>query len=59
MKTIRIVADSTCDLSEELLKKYPGRSRVLHIKWYSKEKKYLAYIGQDDFDWESVIRCAI
>lgn len=45
--------------SIELLKKYPGRSRVLHIKGYSKEKKYLAYIGQDDFDWDAVIRCAI
>lgn len=50
--------DGGCD-SIELLKKYPGRSRVLHIKGYSKEKKYLAYIGQDDFDWDAVIRCAI
>lgn len=45
--------------SIELLQKYPGRSRVLHIKGYSKEKKYLAYIGQDDLDWDAVIRCAI
>lgn len=43
----------------ELLKKYPSRSPFLHIKGYSAEKGYLAYIGQDDFDWEEVIDCAL
>nr|MBQ4319214.1 sugar phosphate isomerase/epimerase [Clostridia bacterium] len=41
------------------LKKYPNRSPYLHIKGYSEEKGYLAYIGQDDFDWPAVIRCAL
>lgn len=42
-----------------LLEKYPNRSPFLHIKGYSKEKEYLATIGEDDFDWPAVIRCAI
>lgn len=42
-----------------LLNKYPGRSSYLHIKGYSKEKGYLAYIGEDDFDWLAVIECAM
>ena len=42
-----------------LLEKYPNRSPFLHIKGYSKAKAYLAYIGDDDFDWPAVIRCAI
>ena len=45
--------------SVPLLKKYPGRSPYLHIKGYSKEKDYLAYIGEDDFNWPEVIRCAL
>lgn len=44
--------------SVALINKYPGRSPFLHIKGYSKAKEYLAYIGDDDFDWPSVIRCA-
>ena len=43
----------------ELLKKYPGRSPYLHIKGYSEEKGYLAYIGQDDYNWKELIECAI
>ena len=43
----------------EILKKYPNRSPYLHIKGYSKEKGYLAYIGSDDIDWESVIELAV
>lgn len=42
-----------------LLEKYPRRSPFLHIKGFSQEKRYLAYIGEDDFDWPAVIRCAI
>lgn len=42
-----------------LFNKYPGRSPYLHIKGYSKEKDYLAYIGQDDFDWAETLRTAI
>jgi sugar phosphate isomerase/epimerase len=42
-----------------LLEKYPHRSPFLHIKGYSEEKGYQAYIGEDDFDWPAVIRCAI
>lgn len=42
-----------------LLNKYPGRSPYLHIKGYSKEKGYLAYIGEDDFDWPAVFECAM
>ena len=43
----------------ELLKKYPGRSPFLHIKGYSEEKGYLAYIGQDDYNWKDLIECAL
>lgn len=43
----------------ELLNKYPGRSPFLHIKGYSEKEGYLAYIGQDDFDWEKVIECSL
>ena len=32
---------------------------IQHVKGYSKEKGYLAYIGQDDFDWEETLRTAI
>jgi sugar phosphate isomerase/epimerase len=42
-----------------LLRKYPRRSPFLHIKGYAKEQGYLAYIGDDDFDWPAVLRCAI
>lgn len=42
-----------------LLEKYPRRSPFLHIKGYSAEGGYLAYIGDDDFDWSAVLRCAI
>ncbi|MDX9981660.1 MAG: sugar phosphate isomerase/epimerase [Lentisphaeria bacterium] len=42
-----------------LFEKYPHRSPFLHIKGYSQAKGYLAYIGEDDFDWPAVIRCAI
>jgi len=42
-----------------LLKKYPGRSPYLHVKGYSKEKGYLAYIGDDDFDWPEVLKCSV
>lgn len=45
--------------SIELIKKYPHRSPFLHIKGYSKEKGYLAYIGEDDFNWRELIDCAI
>lgn len=45
--------------SIELLKKYPGRSPFFHIKGHSDKDGYLACIGQDDFDWEKVIDCAI
>ena len=45
--------------SIDLLNKYPGRSPFFHIKGFSKEKGYLAYIGQDDFDWPAVCECAI
>lgn len=45
--------------SIELLKKYPERSQILHMKGYSQEKKYLAYIGQDDFNWEALTHCAV
>lgn len=45
--------------SIQLLHKYKNRSPFLHIKGFSEEKGYLAYIGQDDFDWEELIRCAI
>lgn len=41
------------------LNKYPNRTPYLHIKGYSKEMDYLAYIGRDDFDWPAVIRCAL
>ena len=41
------------------LKRYPGRSTYVHIKGYSKEKGYLAYIGEDDINWEKLIRIAI
>ena len=44
---------------EEILKKYPGRSPYLHIKGYSEEKKYLAYIGTDDINWERIIDLAV
>lgn len=42
-----------------MLKKYPHRSPYLHIKGYSEEKKYLAYIGEDDIDWNDIIELAI
>ena len=44
---------------DEILKKYPNRSPYLHIKGYSKEKGYLAYIGSDDIDWEAIIDLAV
>ena len=43
----------------EILKKYPNKSPYLHIKGYSKEKGYLAYIGSDDIDWERIIELAV
>ena len=44
---------------EALLRKYPHRSPYLHIKGYSEKKKYLAYIGEDDLDWERIIDLAV
>lgn len=43
----------------DLLRRYPGRSPFMHIKGYSTEKDYLAWIGQDDIDWPATLRCAI
>ena len=42
-----------------LLKKYPNRAKYLHAKGFSQAKGYLAYIGQDDFNWEALLSCAI
>ena len=41
-----------------LLEKYPHRTKFLHIKGYSQEKGYLAYIGEDDLDWPKIIHTA-
>lgn len=45
--------------SAELLRKYPGRSPYLHIKGYSQEKKYHAFVGKDDYDWNELIDLAV
>lgn len=45
--------------SIELLQKYPHRSPFLHIKGFSAREGYLAWIGQDDFDWKEVCQCAL
>ena len=41
-----------------LLNRYPGRSSFLHLKGYSREKGYWAYIGDDDQDWPLLLRSA-
>lgn len=47
----------------ESLKKYPGRQEWMHIKPYSNvnfwETGYDAMIGEDDFDWEELIRTCV
>ncbi len=42
-----------------IIEKYPHRSFFIHIKGYSKEKGYLAYIGEDDINWNELIDVAI
>ena len=37
-----------------LMHKYPGRSRTIHLKPFSKAKEFAAMIGQDDTDWQAV-----
>ena len=45
------------------LKKYPGRQEWMHIKPYSATKfwetGYDAMIGEDDFDWQQLIRTCV
>ncbi len=43
----------------QLIQKHPHRSPFVHIKGYSKDKGYLAYIGDDDIDWIELIDAAI
>ncbi len=42
----------------ELLKKYPTRVPILHMKGYSKKDGYLAHIGKDDIDWDEIAKIA-
>ena len=36
------------------MRKYPGRSRLVHLKPYSKADKFAAMIGRDDTDWQAL-----
>ena len=40
----------------EVLKKYPGRYRTIHIKPYSLTKGMSAPIGEDDIDWAETVK---
>jgi len=40
----------------EILRKYPGRAQTIHIKPYSNTKGRNAVIGDDDIDWEEVVK---
>ena len=37
-----------------LMKKYPGRSRLVHLKPFSKKDEFATMIGSDDTDWNIV-----
>lgn len=41
-----------------MVSKYPGRGRTVHLKPYSREKKYSTMIGQDDIDWPKFLQSA-
>jgi len=43
----------------DLIKKYPNRTNIIHIKGYSQDKKYLTPIWESDIDWKDVIDTAI
>ena len=43
----------------KLMKKYPRRALILHIKGYSEENKYLTPVWESDYDIENVITDAI
>lgn len=43
----------------KLIKKYPRRALILHIKGYSQENKYLTPVWESDYDIENVITDAI
>lgn len=45
--------------SFELLNKYRHRSPYFHIKGYSKEKGYHAYVGKDDYNWAALVDLAV
>jgi len=36
------------------MRKYPGRSRQVHLKPYSKADKFATVIGRDDTDWQAL-----
>ena len=38
----------------ELMRKYPGRSRTIHLKPFSRSKEFATMIGGDDTDWQAV-----
>ncbi|MCL2478543.1 MAG: sugar phosphate isomerase/epimerase [Treponema sp.] len=37
-----------------LLRKYPGRSKTIHLKPFSKAKEFATMIGSDDTDWQAL-----
>ena len=37
-----------------LMRKYPGRSRTIHLKPFSRSKEYATMIGGDDTDWQTI-----
>ena len=43
---------------EVSLKKYTGRYKTIHLKPYSKEKGFSAVIGEDDINWEAIVKYA-
>ena len=42
-----------------LLKQFPGRSPVLHIKGYSKAKDYTTPVWESEVDWDELLTTAI
>ena len=36
------------------MRKYPGRSRTIHLKPFSKSKEFATMIGGDDTDWQAL-----
>jgi sugar phosphate isomerase/epimerase len=42
----------------EILERWPGKAKTLHIKPYSAKKGYATMIGEDDVDWQRFFNAA-